>query len=430
MLMALPLTVDAAEAPLSRVVVHCGTVIDPASGARPLTEQSIVIDNGRIARVDAGYIDAAGATQTVELRSSFCLPGLIDSHVHLTMNSRRGGEIDIFADGPADEALKAAHYARDTLMAGFTTVRDLGGIDLADVALKRAIQRGDVVGPRMLIATYPISITGGHNDHSGGYREDRIFSGENEGVADGVDGVVHATRLAIKRGADVIKIMATGGVLSIADSGSLPQFTLEEMKAICDTAHDHGLKVAAHAHGDEGARRAVLAGVSSIEHGTYLTPKTYELMKRNRVYLVPTVIAGMSVAENAQTPDYYPASIRAKALEIGPMIQASLGRAWRAGVPIAFGTDGGVYNHGRNGREFEYMVGAGMPAIEAIRAGTQNAADLLGRSADVGSLQPGRFGDLVAVDRNPLEDIKVLQQIPFVMKQGVVYKAGGKPQAF
>lgn len=429
-LAALTSTASATDIAPSPVVVHCGRVIDPASSSQVLVERTIVVENGRVTRNVAGFVDADGAARVIELRGSTCLPGLIDSHVHLTMNSRRGGQIDAFTDAPPDEAFKAATHARVTLMAGFTTVRDLGGADLVDVALKRAIERGDVAGPRVLVATYPVSITGGHNDHSSGIREDRFFSGEREGVADGVDSVVRVTRLAIKRGADVIKIMATGGVLSIADSGSLPQFSLDEMTAICTTAHDHGLKVAAHAHGDEGARRAILAGVASIEHGTYLSAKTYELMKHNHVYLVPTVIAGMSVAQNAQTPDYYPAAIRAKALEIGPLIQASLGRAWKAGVPIAFGTDAGVYGHGRNGQEFQYMVEAGMPAFEAIRAATQNAADLLGRPADIGSLAPGHFADLVAVEGDPLDNIKVLQSIPFVMKQGVVFKVGGKPQAF
>jgi imidazolonepropionase-like amidohydrolase len=202
------------------------------------------------------------------------------------------------------------------------------------------------------------------------------------------------------------------------------------MRAICETAHDHGLKVTAHAHGDEGARRAVIAGVASIEHGTYLTDKTYELMKRQQVFLVPTVIAGMTAAENARVPGFFPPSVAAKALEIGPLMVAALSRAWKAGVPIAFGTDAGVYPHGLNGREFAYMVEAGMPPIEAIRAATQNAAKLLGKPADIGSVQPGHFADVIAVDSNPLQDINTLQSIAFVMKQGRVYKLGGQPQAF
>ncbi len=221
-----------------------------------------------------------------------------------------------------------------------------------------------------------LSISGGHADPSAGYREELFHPTESDGVVDGVDSAIRGTRIAIKRGADVIKVTATGGVMSVADHGSGPQFTSPELQAIVETAKSHGLKVAAHAHGDEGAYVAVAAGVSSVEHGTYLTPKTYALMKKNHVYLVPTVIAGASVAEAAKTPGFFPPSVQAKALEIGPLMVAALNRAWKAGVPIAFGTDSGVYPHGRNAREFGYMVEAGVPPFEVIRSATQSAADL------------------------------------------------------
>ncbi|MFC4308519.1 amidohydrolase family protein [Steroidobacter flavus] len=419
-----------AAEPTSSIVVHCGTLIDPAASAQPLSERSIVIEQGRVVRVDTGFISAPAGAQTVDLRKATCLPGFIDSHTHLTMEFGKGAYLSKFVDTDGDIAYKAARNAKVVLMTGFTTVRDLGGQHLVDVALKNAIERGDVPGPRMLVATNLLSISGGHGDPSAGYREELFHPTEADGVVDGVDSAIRGTRIAIKRGADVIKVTATGGVMSVADHGSGPQFTSPELQAIVETAKSHGLKVAAHAHGDEGAYVAVAAGVSSVEHGTYLTPKTYALMKKNHVYLVPTVIAGASVAEAAKTPGFFPPSVQAKALEIGPLMVAALNRAWKAGVPIAFGTDSGVYPHGRNAREFGYMVEAGVPPFEVIRAATQNAADLLDRSKDIGTLQPGHFADIVAVQGDPLTDIRLLEQITFVMKQGRTYKADGNAVAF
>lgn len=419
-----------AAEPAASVVVHCGTLIDPAASAQPLSERSIVIEQGRVVRVDNGFVAAPAGAQTVDLRKATCLPGFIDSHTHLTMDFGKGAYLAKFVDTDGDIAYKAARNAKVVLMSGFTTVRDLGSQHLIDVALKNAIERGDVPGPRMLVATNTLSISGGHADQSAGFREELFHPTESDGVVDGVDSAVRGTRIAIKRGADVIKVTATGGVMSVADHGSGPQFTSPELQAIVATAKDHGLKVAAHAHGDEGAYLAVTAGVSSIEHGTYLTPKTYALMKKNHVYLVPTVIAGASVAEAAKTPGFFPPSVQAKALEIGPLMVAALNRAYKAGVPIAFGTDSGVYPHGRNAREFGYMVEAGLPAFEVIRTATQNAADLLDRARDIGTLQPGHFADIVAVQGDPLTDIRLLEQVSFVMKQGRIYKADGAAVAF
>jgi imidazolonepropionase-like amidohydrolase len=419
-----------AAQPAANLVVHCGTLIDPAVSAQPMAERSIVIEQGRVVRVDSGFVSATPGAQTVDLRKATCLPGFIDTHTHLSMDFGKDAYLNKFIDTDGDLAYKAARNAKAVLLAGFTTVRDLGGVNLVDAALKRAIERGDVPGPRMLVATKTLSITGGHADPSGGYREELFHITEADGIVDGVDSAIRGTRIAIKRGADVIKVTATGGVMSVADHGSAPQFTAPELQAIVETAKSHHLKVAAHAHGDEGAYLAVQAGVASIEHGSYLTQKTYALMKRNNVYLVPTVIAGLSVAEMARIPGFYPPSVAAKALEVGPLIQQALGRAWKAGVQIAFGTDSGVYPHGRNAREFGYMVEAGMPPLEAIRAATQNAADLLDRSQDIGSLQPGRFADIVAVEGDPLADIHLLEQVTFVMKQGRIYKADGAAVAF
>lgn len=423
-------SVTHAAEPASSVVVHCGTLIDPAASAQPLSDRSIVIEQGRVTRVDNGFIATPAGAQTVDLRKATCLPGFIDSHTHLTMEFGKGAYLNKFVDTDGDIAYKAARNAKVVLMSGFTTVRDLGGQHLVDVALKNAIERGDVPGPRMLVATNLLSISGGHGDPSAGYREELFHPTEADGVVDGVDSAIRGTRIAIKRGADVIKVTATGGVMSVADHGSGAQFSSPELQAIVETANSHGLKVAAHAHGDEGAYLAVAAGASSVEHGTYLTPKTYALMKKNHVYLVPTVIAGASVAEAAKTPGFFPPSVQAKALEIGPLMVAALNRAWKAGVPIAFGTDSGVYPHGRNAREFGYMVEAGMPPIEAIRAATQNAADLLDRSKDIGTLQPGHFADIVAVQGDPLTDARLLEQVWFVMKQGRIYKADGVAVAF
>jgi imidazolonepropionase-like amidohydrolase len=419
-----------AAEPAASVVVHCGTLIDPAASAQPLSERSIVIEQGRVVRVDSGFIAAPAGVQTVDLRKATCLPGFIDSHTHLTMDFGKGAYLAKFVDTDGDIAYKAARNAKTVLMSGFTTVRDLGSQHLIDVALKNAIERGDVPGPRMLVATNTLSISGGHADPSAGYREELFHPTEADGVVDGVDSAIRGTRIAVKRGADVIKVTATGGVMSVADHGSGPQFTAPELQAIVATAKDHGLKVAAHAHGDEGAYVAVTAGVSSVEHGTYLTAKTYALMKKSHVYLVPTVIAGVSVAEAAKTPGFFPPSVQAKALEIGPLVVAALGRAWKAGVPIAFGTDSGVYPHGRNAREFGYMVEAGVPPFEVIRAATQNAADLLDRTRDIGTLQAGHFADIVAVPGDPLSDIHLLEQVSFVMKQGRIYKADGAAVAF
>ncbi len=410
------------------VLIHCGTLLDPGTSMDAQTERSIVVEDGVITKVESGFITAKTADTVVDLRDSFCMPGLMDMHTHLTGETRKGGYIDKFRDTPARRALKAAKHARTTLMAGFTTVRDIGGPEGVDIALRNAINAGDIIGPRMFVAGQSLAITGGHADGTNGYREDIVgIPDATNGVVDGVDSAIRATRINIKRGVDQIKITATGGVLSIAADGSKPAFRDEEITAIVETAANRGLKVAAHAHGDAGMRQAVRLGVKSIEHGTYMSDETMKLMIEKGAYLVPTITAGKSVADSARIENYYVPVVTAKALEIGPVIQGTFGRAYKAGVPIAFGTDAGVFVHGKNALEFGYMVEAGMPPMEAIKAATVNSADLLGKYEMIGSIEVGKQADIVAVRENPLEEISAMTDVSFVMKQGVIYKQHGRP---
>jgi imidazolonepropionase-like amidohydrolase len=280
-----------------------------------------------------------------------------------------------------------------------------------------------VDGPRIFTAGVSIGTTGGHADDSNGLNETfKKDLGPADGVINGVEDAAKAVRQRYKEGSDLIKITATGGVLSYAKDGMGAQFTIEEVKSIVQTAKDYGFRVAAHAHGAEGMKRAVLGGVSSIEHGTYMTPEVMELMKERGTYFVPTVIAGRSVADSAQIPNYYPEMVKKKALEIGPIIQSIFGKAYKAGVKIAFGTDAGVFGHGKNAREFELMHEAGMPALEAIRSATLNAADLLGQSDKLGTIEPGKAADIIAVEGNPAETIQSMSKVKFVMRDGTVYK--------
>jgi imidazolonepropionase-like amidohydrolase len=307
-------------------------------------------------------------------------------------------------------------------MAGFTTVRDLGGTGV-NISLRNAINRGLIKGPRVYTSGKSIATTGGHADPTNSYRKGLAPDpGPLEGVANGADECRQAVRQRYKDGSDLIKITATGGVLSVAKSSSNPQFMDDELKAIVETAKDYGFRVAVHAHGAEGMKRAIRAGVNSIEHGTNMDDEAIALFKQFGTWYVPTLTAGSSVADSAKKPGYYPDLVTPKALEIGPKINHTFARAYKAGVKIAFGTDAGVYRHGVNWLEFGYMIEAGMPPIEAIRAATMNAADLLGEKERLGSIEAGKLADIVAMDGDPLKDSKVFGKVVFVMKDGVVYK--------
>ena len=425
--LAMPLASSAVAQEGPRTLIHCGTLIDPGTSMEPMTERTIIVEGERVADVQEGFAEPGASDQVVDLREAYCMPGLTDAHTHLTGQSRKDGYIDRFRMTSTAQALQAVPYAQTTLLAGFTTVRDVGGSEGVDIALRDAIRRGDIAGPRMFVAGKALSIMGGHGDPTNSYREDLLgIPGTESGVVSGTDEAVEATRLAIKRGADLIKITATGGVLSLNADGTGAHFKEDEIRAIVETAKDHNRKVTAHAHGDEGMQRAIEAGVASIEHGTYMSEETMAMAKEKGVYLVPTITAGKSVADSAKIEGYYTPSVVAKALEVGPIIQGTFGKAYEAGVPIAFGTDAGVFKHGENWHEFVYMTEAGMPPMEALKTATYNTADLLGQLDNLGTLEAGKYADVIAVAQNPLDDISVMQDVSFVMKAGTVYKQDGE----
>ena len=404
-----------------KTYIQCGKLIDGTSN-QPQSQMTIVVEGNTITDIQKGYTSGSASDKVIDLKNKTVLPGLIDCHVHLELQQNKNSMLEGFTLTDADIAYNAAVYAKRTLLAGFTTVRDLGGSGV-NISLRKAVAKGLVDGPRIITAGRAISGSGGHMDNSDGFRDDAFNHkmGPDDGVADGPDEMIKAVRLQFKRGSDVIKIASTGGVLDLSENSSGAEMTIEEIKAVVETAKDYGLKVACHAHGAEGIKRAIIGGVASIEHGSFMNDEDFALAKQHGTYLVPTIIAGKSVADSAKIPGFFPPVIMRKATEVGTQIRATFGRAYKAGVKIAFGTDAGVYRHGKNAMEFQYMVEAGMPPIEAIKAATVNAADLLGMSNKVGSISKGKFADIVAVDGDPLSDIKTLQKMAFVMKDGKVY---------
>lgn len=402
--------------------IQCGKIIDTRTG-KVLTNKTIVVSNKIIKAVQDGFINAVNSNdKVIDLKTKTVMPGWIDMHVHMEEETSPTHYADEFTLNPADVAFNSIGYAKSTLMAGFTTVRDLGGTGI-NVSLRNAINQGKVVGPRILTAEKALASTGGHADPTNGYRKDLMGNpGPTEGVVNSVDDAKQAVRQRYKNGADWIKITATGGVLSVAKSGTNAQFTQEEMDAIVSTAKDYGLQVAAHAHGDDGMQRAIKAGVKTIEHGTEMSDATMDLMIKYNAFYIPTLSAGSFVAEKALIPNYYPAIVVPKALAIGPRIKATFAKAYKKGVPIGFGTDAAVFPHGENAKEFIYMNEAGMPAIKAIQAATLVNATILEMDKQIGAIEPGYFADIIATNEDPTKDIKTVTNVVFVMKDGVVYK--------
>ncbi|KHT49225.1 amidohydrolase [Alteromonas macleodii] len=404
-------------------LIHAGKVFTGTSNS--LQENvTIVVEDNKIKAVKKGFAEAQEGDTVIDLKTSTVMPGLMDMHVHLS--SQHGGPqtyLERFSLNEADYALRAANYAKITLDSGFTTVRNLGDGYNETVALRNAISKGYATGPRIYTVAKSIATTGGHADPSNGLSHLlRPDVGPKQGVVNGEAEAREAVRTRYQDGADLIKITATGGVLSVAKSGQNPQFMTDELEAIVETAKDYGMTVAVHAHGKEGMKRAIEAGVDSIEHGTYMDDEIRKLMKKHGTYYVPTILAGKFVADKAKIDGFFPELVRPKAAAIGPLIQNTFEQAHKAGVKIAFGTDSGVSAHGDNAQEFSLMVEAGMKPADALLSATVNSANLLGISDILGTLEEGKLADIVAVQGNPLDDISLMESVSFVMKDGVVYK--------
>lgn len=402
-------------------LLHVGNLLDTNNGeiSKAVT---IRIKGNKILEVTKGYATPKKNDEIVNLKQSYVLPGFMDMHVHLAQEyvpkAERRSKIE-----PEYRALFAANAASKTLMAGFTSVRNLGDGGMETISLRDAIKEGLVIGPRIFTSGKTIATTGGHGDPTNGMPKDNYSPpSPEEGVIDSPEDAKKAVRQRYKDGADGIKITATGGVLSVAKSGENPQFTDEELNSIVATANDYGLWTAAHAHGKEGMKRAVIAGINSIEHGTYMDQEVMDLMKSKGTYYVPTIMAGDWVAEKAKIPNFFPALVKPKAEKIGPIIQSTFAKAYKAGVKIAFGTDSGVSKHGDNWQEFILMTNAGMSNLDALKSATIETAKLLRVEDKLGQIKPGMLADIIAVKKNPLEDISTVKNVSFVMKDGVIYK--------
>ena len=405
------------------IYIHAGKIYDTDSG-KLSSEKTIIISDNKIKSIENGYKEASeDDIKIYDLNSKVVLPGLIDFHVH--MESQSGGQdryVRRFQDNKADVAFRSSVIAKKTLMSGFTTVRDVGGSGV-NISLRNAINNGVIPGPRIFTSGKTIATTGGHGDSTNGFRDDLVDDpGPEQGVVNSIADARKAVRYRYKNGADLIKITATGGVMSLAKNGQNPQFTEEVIREIVKTANDYGMHVAAHAHGDEGMFRAVNAGVTTIEHGSIMADRTMRLMKEKQTYLVPTISAGEHVAKMAKIPGYYPEIIIPKALEVGVQNKATTKKAYKMGVPIAFGTDAGVFPHGDNAGEFVYMKEVGIPAEYSLNSATITNAKLLNMENLLGQLKEGFYADIIAVDESPLENIATLENVIFVMKDGKVYK--------
>ncbi|HNR06552.1 MAG TPA: amidohydrolase family protein [Saprospiraceae bacterium] len=403
------------------IYLHCGNLVNVNSG-KVEPGMTLVVEQKKIREVLHGYVDPPASAKLIDLKDKTVMPGWIDMHVHIESVIERGSYINRFTLSESDVAYLAASFGEKTLLAGFTTVRELGGTGV-NVAYKNAILKGLATGPRIYTSFKAISSTGGHGDQTSGAKKG-IYNapGPESGVADSPDECRKAVRQMLKDGADVIKVTATGGVTSLTRDGSRPQFSQEELNAIVETARDYGVHVAAHAHGDEGIRRAILAGVTTIEHGSQMTDSTMDLLVRKGVYYVPTLTAGMSVSDSARIPGFFPEMVRVKAIETGRLIRNVFEKLVKKGARIAFGTDAGVFPHGKNGLEFQYMHELGMSPMDCIRAATVINASILGISDQTGSLEAGKFADIVAVEGDAMRDFNRIQQVRFVMKEGRIYR--------
>lgn len=402
--------------------ILCGKLIDTKTG-KIKTDQTIIVHKNKIVNVVNGYVLPKNEIDiAIDLKDKVVMPGLTDMHVHIESEHSPSSRLNKYILNEADIAFNSVRFAKDMLMAGFTMVRDLGGTGV-NVSLRNAINKGKIDGPRIFTAEKSLATTGGHADPTNGSARKLIGNpGAKEGVVNSIEDAKKAVRQRYKNGADCIKITATGGVLSVAKSGDNPQFTVQEIKEICITAKDYGMHVAAHAHGDEGMQRAILGGVKTIEHGTHMSEKTMEMMKKYNVFLVPTITAGKEVVEKAHVKGYFPEIVVPKALAVGPQIQGTFAKAYKKGVPIAFGTDAGVFSHKKAAKEFRFMVEAGMPAMKTIQSATIVPAKILQMENQIGQIEKGFYADIIAVNEDPTKNIKAMENVTFVVKGGKVYK--------
>ena len=402
---------------LSKTIIYSSDYIDVNTG-KVITNKSITVDKGKIESIDTGFIEITSNDKLIDLRGYTLMPGLMDMHVHFGQEYKSKSERPVKIERETS-AIIANKHALTTLKSGFTTVRQVGDSGLIAISLRNLINSGEIEGPRIFTSGKSIATTGGHADPTNGKDSDSYeYPVAEDGVINGPYDAYTAVRQRYKDGADGIKLTVTGGVLSVAKSGDNPQFTEEEVIAVVNAAKDYGMWVAVHAHGSEGMKRAVIAGVNSVEHGTFMTEEVMDLMINKGTYYVPTISAGEFVAEKAKIDNYFPEIVRPKAASVGPQIGNTFNKAYKRGVKIAFGTDAGVQPHGTNWKEFVYMVKFGMPPMETIQSATINTAKLLKIDSILGSIEVGKMADIIAIDGNPIEDINTMENVIFVMKEG------------